>query len=173
MAGPATSTEYLPLQVAQVEGYFTQEKLEVTLKVEQSESDAALALAMLHVVIAEDLVDRAFVAQHTVGLERLAAHVAHGSVRVGRVPRDGRVARRVPVAQGVRGLAEDRDVDLERDLGRPASFAPLADVRRPDVGPFRVGLVILDHLDDVVDGCLDQDRSLGVFHQRNATGGPR
>jgi ABC-type nitrate/sulfonate/bicarbonate transport system substrate-binding protein len=27
VAGPATSTEYLPLQVAQAEGYFTQEKL--------------------------------------------------------------------------------------------------------------------------------------------------
>src|SRR4029434_7566114 len=39
-------------------------------------SDAALALAMMHVIVAEDLVDRAFVAQHTVGFDELAAHVS-------------------------------------------------------------------------------------------------
>ena len=38
-------------------------------------TDAALALAMLHVIVAEGLVDRAFVAQHTVGFEPLAAHL--------------------------------------------------------------------------------------------------
>lgn len=38
-------------------------------------TDAALALAMMHVIIAEERYDRAFVAQHTVGLEALAAHV--------------------------------------------------------------------------------------------------
>ena len=42
-------------------------------------TDAALALAMLHVVIAEGLVDRGFVARHTLGFERLAAHVAQHS----------------------------------------------------------------------------------------------
>jgi len=39
-------------------------------------TDAALALAMLHVLIDEDRVDRTFVRAHTVGFEALAAHVA-------------------------------------------------------------------------------------------------
>jgi anaerobic selenocysteine-containing dehydrogenase len=38
-------------------------------------ADAALALALLHVLVDEDRVDRAFVRSHTVGFERLAAHV--------------------------------------------------------------------------------------------------
>ena len=38
-------------------------------------TDAALALAMMHVIVAENLHDRAFVAQHTVGFDELAAHV--------------------------------------------------------------------------------------------------
>jgi anaerobic selenocysteine-containing dehydrogenase len=36
-------------------------------------TDAALALALMHVIVAEGLVDRDFVARHTVGFERLAA----------------------------------------------------------------------------------------------------
>jgi anaerobic selenocysteine-containing dehydrogenase len=39
-------------------------------------TDAALALAMMHVIVAEGLVDREFVAEHTAGFEELAAHVA-------------------------------------------------------------------------------------------------
>ena len=42
-------------------------------------TDAALALAMMHVIIGEGLYDRAFVAQHTVGFEALASHVRHHS----------------------------------------------------------------------------------------------
>jgi anaerobic selenocysteine-containing dehydrogenase len=38
-------------------------------------TDTALALALMHVIIVEGLYDRAFVAQHTVGLEALQAHV--------------------------------------------------------------------------------------------------
>jgi anaerobic selenocysteine-containing dehydrogenase len=38
-------------------------------------TDAALALAMMHVIIGEELYSRDFVAQHTVGFEALAAHV--------------------------------------------------------------------------------------------------
>lgn len=38
-------------------------------------TDAALALAMMHVIVTEDLHDRAFVAQHTVGFDQLAAHL--------------------------------------------------------------------------------------------------
>jgi anaerobic selenocysteine-containing dehydrogenase len=39
-------------------------------------SDAALALAMMHVIVGESLYDRQFVARHTVGFDALAAHVA-------------------------------------------------------------------------------------------------
>jgi anaerobic selenocysteine-containing dehydrogenase len=38
-------------------------------------SDAALALAMMHVIIAEDIWDKDFVAKNTVGFEALRAHV--------------------------------------------------------------------------------------------------
>jgi anaerobic selenocysteine-containing dehydrogenase len=42
-------------------------------------TDAALALAMMHVIVAERLWDADFVARHTVGFDALAAHVAaHG-----------------------------------------------------------------------------------------------
>jgi len=39
-------------------------------------TDAALALALMHVIIAEGLWDREFGAQHTVGFDELVAHVA-------------------------------------------------------------------------------------------------
>jgi NitT/TauT family transport system substrate-binding protein len=67
VAGPATSTEYLPLHVAQAEGYFAQEKLEVTLKVEQSESDAALALARGRADVAATSLDAAYRLGHVKG----------------------------------------------------------------------------------------------------------
>lgn len=39
-------------------------------------TDAALALGMMHVIVAERLQDAAFVARHTVGFDALAAHLA-------------------------------------------------------------------------------------------------
>src|SRR5438094_562482 len=42
-------------------------------------TDAALALGMMHVIVAERLYDREFVARHTVGFDELAAHVARHS----------------------------------------------------------------------------------------------
>lgn len=42
-------------------------------------SDAALALAMMHVIVGEGLHDREFVARHTVGFEQLKNHVADHS----------------------------------------------------------------------------------------------
>src|SRR3954466_1752012 len=39
-------------------------------------TDAALALGMMHVIVAERLHDAAFVARHTVGFEELSAHLA-------------------------------------------------------------------------------------------------
>ena len=68
VAGPPTSTEYLPLHVAQVEGYFAQEKLEVTLKVEQSEGDAALALARGRADVAATSLDAAYRLGHVKGV---------------------------------------------------------------------------------------------------------
>src|SRR3989442_3631907 len=53
-------------------------------------TDAALALAMMHVIIGDKLYDRQFVAGHTVGFDELQAHVAEHSptwaARVTRIP---------------------------------------------------------------------------------------
>ena len=70
-------------------------------------TDAALALAMLHVLVAERFVDREFVAQHTVGFERLAAHLA----------------THTPAwAAAITGIPAERIVDLARRYAttRPA-----------------------------------------------------
>jgi ABC-type nitrate/sulfonate/bicarbonate transport system substrate-binding protein len=45
VSGPATSPEYLPLRVADAEGYFTREGLAVTLRTTRAEPGAAEALA--------------------------------------------------------------------------------------------------------------------------------
>jgi NitT/TauT family transport system substrate-binding protein len=66
-AGPATSPEYLPLQVAQAEGYFTQEGIEVALKVQPSENDAAQALAHGRADIAATSLDAAYRLGHVKG----------------------------------------------------------------------------------------------------------
>jgi ABC-type nitrate/sulfonate/bicarbonate transport system substrate-binding protein len=67
VAGPATSPEYLPLFVAQSEGYFAQEKLEVTLTIERSESDAAQAMARGRADIAATSLDAAYRLGHVKG----------------------------------------------------------------------------------------------------------
>ena len=67
VAGPATSTEYLPLQVAQAEGYFTQEKLEVALSVERNEGEAARALARGRADLAATSLDAAYREGHVEG----------------------------------------------------------------------------------------------------------
>jgi anaerobic selenocysteine-containing dehydrogenase len=70
-------------------------------------TDAALALAMLHVLVAEDRVDHAFLRAHTVGFEALAAHVAQHSPGW---------------AAGVTGIPAERIVALARRYAaaRPA-----------------------------------------------------
>ncbi|HEX5813916.1 MAG TPA: molybdopterin-dependent oxidoreductase [Methylomirabilota bacterium] len=70
-------------------------------------TDAALALAMLHVLVTEDLVDHAFVGRHTVGFERLAAHVRPHSPAW---------------AAGITGIPAERIAALARRYGttRPA-----------------------------------------------------
>jgi anaerobic selenocysteine-containing dehydrogenase len=62
-------------------------------------TDAALALAMMHVIIAEGLWDRSFVERHTVGFAELAAHVVRYSPTW---------------AAGITGVASDRIVALAR-----------------------------------------------------------
>jgi NitT/TauT family transport system substrate-binding protein len=60
VAGPATSPEYLPLQVAKAEGYFAQEKLDVILTVERTEGEAARAVARGRADIAATSLDAAY-----------------------------------------------------------------------------------------------------------------
>jgi len=67
VAGPATWPEYLPLYVAEAEGYFAEEKIEVALKVERSESDAAQALAHGRADIAATSLDAAYRVGHVAG----------------------------------------------------------------------------------------------------------
>ena len=45
VSGPLTSSEYLPIRVAEAEGYFTREGLAVTVRTTRAESGAAEALA--------------------------------------------------------------------------------------------------------------------------------
>ncbi len=63
------------------------------------ETDAALALGMMHVIIAEGLLDREFVARHTVGFDALAAHVRQYSPEW---------------AAGITGIAAERIARLAR-----------------------------------------------------------
>jgi anaerobic selenocysteine-containing dehydrogenase len=70
-------------------------------------TDAALALALMHVIIGENLYDRAFVTEHTVGFEELAKHVK---------------AYSPAWAQSVTGIGAERIVALARRYAttRPA-----------------------------------------------------
>jgi anaerobic selenocysteine-containing dehydrogenase len=70
-------------------------------------TDTALALALMHVLIAEGLYDQAFVAQHTVGFEALQAHVQSSTPEW---------------AAGVTGIPAERIVALARRYAttRPA-----------------------------------------------------
>jgi anaerobic selenocysteine-containing dehydrogenase len=61
-------------------------------------TDAALALALMHVIVGEDLHDRDFVARHTVGFDELAAHVRRHT------PEWAEAETGVP-AERIRGLA--------------------------------------------------------------------
>jgi anaerobic selenocysteine-containing dehydrogenase len=63
-------------------------------------TDAALALAMMHVIIGEGLHDAEFVARHTVGFDELAAHVRQHT------PEWAEGETGLP-AEGIRGLARD------------------------------------------------------------------
>jgi anaerobic selenocysteine-containing dehydrogenase len=72
-------------------------------------TDGALALAMMHVLIAEDLLDRDYIARHTLGFDRLAERVRQYTPQW---------------AAQVCGIAADEIVQLARDYGtiKPAAI---------------------------------------------------
>jgi ABC-type nitrate/sulfonate/bicarbonate transport system substrate-binding protein len=65
--GPAGHPEYLPLRVAEAEGYFAQEKLSVSLHGARSEAAAAQALGRGQVALAATSVDAAMRVGHAGG----------------------------------------------------------------------------------------------------------
>ena len=67
VAGPATSPEYLPLRVAQAEGYFAAEQLNVTLQSTRAEATAAEALARGQAALAATSLDAALTLGHDNG----------------------------------------------------------------------------------------------------------
>jgi NitT/TauT family transport system substrate-binding protein len=64
VAGPATDPEYLPFRVAAAEGYFTEEKLTVTLETFRAEPLAAQALGRGRVALAATSLDAALSLGH-------------------------------------------------------------------------------------------------------------
>ncbi len=59
VSGPATSPQYLPLRVADAEGYFAEAGLEVTLRTTRAESGAAEALAQRQADLAATSIEAA------------------------------------------------------------------------------------------------------------------
>jgi anaerobic selenocysteine-containing dehydrogenase len=72
-------------------------------------TDGALALALMHVLVAEDLLDRDYIARHTLGFDQLAERVKQFTPQW---------------AAGVCGLAVEEIVQLAREYGttRPAAI---------------------------------------------------
>jgi ABC-type nitrate/sulfonate/bicarbonate transport system substrate-binding protein len=73
MSGPATSPEYLPLRVAEAEGYFARESLAVTLRMTRAEPGAAEALAQGQADLAATSLD---------AMLRFGPRAAHQSARL-------------------------------------------------------------------------------------------
>jgi anaerobic selenocysteine-containing dehydrogenase len=92
-------------------------------------TDAALALAMMHVILREHREDRAFVARHTVGVEALAAHV-----------RDCSPAW----AEGITGIPAARIEDLARRYAstRPAMIVLGGSSMHKDANGWHAGRAI-------------------------------
>lgn len=67
VAGPATSPEYFPVRVAEAAGYFTEEKVEVSLQSFRSAAEAAEALAEGRVDLAATSLDAALRLGHVKG----------------------------------------------------------------------------------------------------------
>src|SRR5205085_9709232 len=67
VGGPLTNPEYLPLRVAEAEGYFAQENLRVTLQTTRAEATAAEALARGQAPLAATSLDAALELGHVAG----------------------------------------------------------------------------------------------------------
>jgi anaerobic dimethyl sulfoxide reductase subunit A len=98
-------------------------------------TDSALMLAVLHVLITEDLVDQAFVAAHATGWELLRARV---------LGEDGRQAATPEWAEGVCGTPAARIVTLAREWARrrPTALVPGLSMQRTWGGEEPVRLAI-------------------------------
>ena len=68
VGGPITSPEYLPLHVAQAQGYFAAQKLDVSLRTVRSEAGAAEALGRGQVQLAATSLDAALRLGHSEGI---------------------------------------------------------------------------------------------------------
>ena len=68
VSGPATNPEYWPLHLAAAEGYFTEEKLAVSLEVTRADAGAAEALSRGGVALAATSLDAALELGHVGGL---------------------------------------------------------------------------------------------------------
>ncbi|MFM8945396.1 MAG: molybdopterin-dependent oxidoreductase [Actinomycetota bacterium] len=84
-------------------------------------TDVALMLAIMHVLVRDDLIDHDYVARHTSGFDRLAAHVA-----------DWTPAR----AASITGLEADEIENLARDYGttRPVMIRTLIGAEHREAG---------------------------------------
>ncbi len=67
VAGPPTNPEYLPLRIAEAEGYFAEEKVRVSLQEARAEPPAAEALARGRVMLAATSLDAALLLGHAGG----------------------------------------------------------------------------------------------------------
>jgi biotin/methionine sulfoxide reductase len=99
-------------------------------------TDVALMLAIAHVLIAEDLHDRHFLARYTIGFDRLAAYIGGAA--------DG-IAKTPEWATPITGIAAKTICDLARRLGRQKSMISVAwALQRADHGeqPFWMAMAL-------------------------------
>ena len=99
-------------------------------------TDVALMLALAHVLLAEDLHDRAFLARYTTGFERLADYISGAE--------DG-IAKTPDWAAPITGIAAETIRDLARRLARQKSMIMVAwALQRADHGeqPFWMAMAL-------------------------------
>jgi len=100
-------------------------------------TDAALMLAVLHVLLTEGLADRAFIASHSIGFEQLARYV---------LGLDDAAPRTPGWAAGICGLPADEIVRFARAYAaaKPAMLFPGYSIQRVYAGeePFRLAVAL-------------------------------
>ena len=100
-------------------------------------TDAALMLAVLHVLLTEDRVDRAFVAAHSTGFEQLEAYV---------LGRDGGQPRTPGWAEPLCGVAAEEITRFARAYAaaKPAMLLPGYSIQRVYAGeePYRLAVAL-------------------------------